>query len=97
MLKELDEALLSHFQNILEGINPVITSDRMIFSLVPDEKHHMLLMEEARTEFVEDGEDDEARVKFPFAVLQRDLLQHTEWNNHGSIRNTSHNWFTKCR
>lgn len=91
MLTELDTALFSHFQIILESINPAFTPDRMAFSLVNDQKHHFLLMEEIRSGFVEDGEEDDARVKFPFAILQRDLLQHTEWNNHGSSRNTNQN------
>lgn len=91
MLKQLDEALLAHFQTILQSINSELTSDRMALTLVDDERHDFLLIESNRAGFVELNEEDEARVTYPFAILFRDILSHTEWNNHGSRKNTTQN------
>lgn len=83
--------MIAHFQGILEGIDPGITSDRFVLSLVDDERHDFVLMEEARAGLVDIGEEDQARVKFPFAVLFRGPMDHTEWTIHSSGRHTTNN------
>jgi len=87
MLKELDVALRDHFLAILAGIDPNFDAFRIVLSLVDDEKNDILLMEKLRIGLDPiDDEDDAARVKLPFAVLQREPIRHTEFNNHASAR-----------
>lgn len=86
MLKELDEALFSHFGAIMESIQPLITADKRLFTLVDDEQSDIQEMERLRAGLVEAGSDDEARVIIPFMVLQRDQFEYPDTTNPASVR-----------